>query len=74
MLELDLEDPNNIKNYYPDFAELEQECKFNGCLHYSEPGCAVIDAVEKGKIDRERHDRYRRIYEQMSERWKRRYD
>jgi len=74
MLELELEDPNNIKDYYLDFIEYAHECKFNGCLHYSEPGCAVLEAVEKGEIDKNRHQRYKKIYDQMSERWKRRYD
>ena len=73
MLELELEDPVNIKEYYPDFAEYAAECKFNGCLHYSEPGCAVIEAVGNGEIDKDRHERYKKIYEQMSERWKKRY-
>lgn len=73
MLELELEEPNNIKEYYPDFLEHAQNCKFNGCLHYSEPGCAVIEAVDKGIIDKNRHERYKKIYEQMSERWKKRY-
>ena len=73
MLELEMEDPNNIKDYYPDFLEYAAECKFNGCLHYSEPGCAVLEAAGEGKIDKERHERYKRIYEQMSERWKKRY-
>jgi len=74
MLELELEDPMNIKDYYLDFIEYAHECKFNGCLHYSEPACAVLEAVEKGEIDKNRHQRYKKIYDQMSERWKRRYD
>lgn len=73
MLELELEDPNNIKDYYPDFLGYASNCKFNGCLHYSEPGCAVIEAVQNGEIDKDRHERYKKIYEQMSERWKKRY-
>lgn len=74
MLELELEDPKNIKDYYPDFVELSHECKFNGCLHYSEPKCAVIEAVRQNKIDLDRHERYKKIYDQLSERWKKRYD
>ncbi|MEX1378207.1 MAG: ribosome small subunit-dependent GTPase A [Eubacteriales bacterium] len=73
MLELELEDPVNIKDYYPDFLEYATGCKFNGCLHYTEPGCAVIEAVEKGEIDKDRHERYKKIYEQMNERWRKRY-
>lgn len=74
MLELDLEDPSNIKDYYSDFVEYSHMCKYNGCLHYSEPKCAVIEAVQNGEIDKDRHTRYKKIYDQMTERWKRRYD
>jgi len=73
MLELEIEDPQNIKDYYPDFREYSKGCKFAGCLHYSEPDCAVIEAVEHGKIDKDRHERYKKIFDQMNERWKKRY-
>lgn len=43
---------------YHDFANLSKECKFRGCLHLSEPHCAVKNAVEKGEISQERYQHY----------------
>jgi len=36
---------------FPDIAALAGECRFNDCTHASEPGCAIIAALEKGEID-----------------------
>lgn len=37
---------------------LSQDCKFKDCRHISETGCAVLEAVEKGEIDRKSYDNY----------------
>jgi ribosome biogenesis GTPase len=34
-----------------DISDYEDKCRFKDCLHINEKGCAVIEAVEKGKID-----------------------
>ncbi len=61
-------DPYGIKkedlgHYFKEFLEFLPECKFNTCTHFHEPGCAVISAVENGKISEERYDSYLRILE-----------
>lgn len=43
---------------YHDFKELSKECKFRGCLHDSEPGCAIKEAVLNGQIPQQRYDNY----------------
>jgi ribosome biogenesis GTPase len=43
---------------YIEFQDYALNCRFNNCTHDHEPGCAVRDAVEKGKISRQRYDRY----------------
>ena len=39
-----------LKYYFPEFASYEGSCRFHGCDHIHEPGCAVKQAVEEGKI------------------------
>ena len=45
------------------FSEFEQhdQCKFSDCLHETEPGCEVLEAVKNGLIDRERHQSYLKL-------------
>ena len=43
---------------YPEIRERMHDCRFNNCLHLDEPGCAVIEAVEKGEIAAFRYSNY----------------
>jgi ribosome biogenesis GTPase len=45
------------------FTEFESAspCRFRNCVHETEPGCAVLEAVESGTIDRERHLSYLKL-------------
>ena len=52
----------DLKNYFIEFAQYQQQCQFADCVHLHEPGCAVKAAVEKGEILPERYDNYRSIY------------
>ena len=45
-------------HYYPEFFDISKECKFNDCIHINEPGCAVLDALEKGEISQSRYKSY----------------
>lgn len=56
-LELNIE-PVNLAISYHDFHEFSKQCKFRGCLHESEPHCAVKNAVEQGKISSQRYEHY----------------
>ena len=48
--------------YFKEFEPFIGKCKFGlNCSHISEPGCAVLEAVEKGSISPERYDSWRRI-------------
>ncbi|MGN1192012.1 MAG: ribosome small subunit-dependent GTPase A [Dorea sp.] len=60
-----------LKYYFPEFADYEGKCRFQGCDHVHEPDCAVKEAVEKGKIHKVRYQDYLEIYEEMKN--KRRY-
>jgi len=47
-----------IGNYFPEFFELKQDCKFNNCIHVDEPKCAVKNALENGDIAWSRYNSY----------------
>lgn len=60
-----------LKNYFPEFREYEEECRFQGCRHLHEPGCAVKEALEADKISRLRYEDYLALHQELKE--KRRY-
>lgn len=74
LLELPLLEPVKLLDWMPEFEGYEGKCRFSPCLHRTEPGCAVRADVETGKINRERWARYAALSEEMSTRWKERYD
>jgi ribosome biogenesis GTPase / thiamine phosphate phosphatase len=48
-----------ISDYFPEMREVRLQCKFGSkCLHLTEPGCAVLKAIETGTISRSRYDSY----------------
>ncbi|HQD28584.1 ribosome small subunit-dependent GTPase A [Acetivibrio saccincola] len=62
-----------LKDYYPEFIAYANQCKFNGCFHVSEPGCAVKDALESEEIDKGRYIRYVELYNVLRDKHRRRY-
>jgi ribosome biogenesis GTPase len=66
--------PSELTEYYADFTEYGERCRYKGCSHISEDDCAVKDAVSSGAIFKERYDRYVELYRQMKEDWKNRFD
>ncbi|MEE2771152.1 MAG: ribosome small subunit-dependent GTPase A, partial [Bacteroidota bacterium] len=52
-----------IGNYFPEFFELKQDCKFHNCLHLEEPKCAVKEALENDEIAWSRYKSYLQIME-----------
>ncbi|MDD3796166.1 MAG: ribosome small subunit-dependent GTPase A, partial [Lachnospiraceae bacterium] len=60
-----------LKNYFPEFTPYEEKCRFQGCLHLSEPDCAVKQALAEKKIHSSRYDNYVMLEEELKN--KRRY-
>lgn len=56
---------SDLKYYYPEFQNYEDQCRFNGCNHRNEPDCMVKHAVEEGKISRIRYENYCQIYDEI---------
>ena len=48
---------------FPEFAEFTGDCRFTGCSHTVEKGCAVLEAVQEGRIHPSRHASYCALYE-----------
>lgn len=54
-----------IREYYPEFQDYAGECRFKGCVHINEPGCAVKEAATKGEIPESRYNNYKQFYEEI---------
>lgn len=59
-----------LKDFYPEFREYEGGCRFRGCVHMSEPGCRVKQALSEGKISSVRYHNYTVLYEELKSRKK----
>ncbi len=54
-----------LKDYFPEFAKFEEECRFIGCVHVGERQCGVKDAVAAGDIPEERYKNYMLMYQEI---------
>lgn len=52
---------------FPDFSEFLGGCKFTSCTHTSEKGCAIVDAIKSGKIQKSRHDSYVTLFTELKD-------
>ena len=52
---------------FPDFAPYLSGCRFAGCSHTKEQGCAVLKALREGKLVRGRHESYLRLYGELKD-------
>ena len=59
-----------VGDYFPEFFELKQDCKFNNCLHLKEPKCAVKDALENDEVSYSRYRSYLQILEGEDEHYR----
>ena len=66
-------EPEQIPALYPEFV-CEGGCRFTGCMHLSEPDCAVKAAVSQGRIDPKRYERYKKIALDAIEARRHKYD
>lgn len=58
---------DRLQDCFPEFSDYIINCKFVSCSHTCEKGCAVIDAVNSGKIPVSRHENYIRMYNEVKD-------
>ena len=63
--ELSLELKRRLPETFREFLPYLDDCRFVGCSHTKEKGCAVLDALKQGKIQKCRHVSYLRLYEEL---------
>ena len=70
---LELPDKEHLAQSFAEFVPHLDDCRFTGCSHRKEAGCAVLAAVERGEISPSRHKSYCRLYEELDSRksWER---
>lgn len=56
---------DDLIDFYPDLADVVGRCRFSDCTHSHEPGCAVKEAVENGRIAAWRYENYVNLYESL---------
>lgn len=66
-LELGGVDPRRLASLFPEMVALAPHCRFADCYHRAEPGCAVREAVEEGRVAPWRHRLYLELLQEIEE-------
>ncbi|MCG8501026.1 MAG: ribosome small subunit-dependent GTPase A [Firmicutes bacterium] len=56
-----------LQYLFKEFTEHIPLCRFRGCAHTSEPGCSVLEALDKNKISASRYNNYLQFYNQLKD-------
>jgi len=65
--ETDYHFKEQLPELFLDFSDYIYNCRFTGCSHTKEKGCAVIEAVKNGEIEETRHQSYLQLYEELKD-------
>ena len=71
-IDLDFLEPDDVSSLFPEFSRVG-DCKFRGCFHLSEPGCAIKAAVKSGEILEFRYEHYQEFLDEVRKHHDRRY-
>lgn len=63
---------DGIGEVFADIESLQELCRFSDCAHQTEPGCAVAEAVEEGRLSVRRLDNWRGLCKELEENTERR--
>lgn len=67
------DDEDGLVRCFREYASIEESCRFQPCTHSHEPGCAIKEAVGKGRIAVSRHESYLDMLREIGVRKKGRY-
>lgn len=56
-----------ISHYFVEFFKLSKDCRYGNCTHTHEPGCAVLEALERGELAPSRYQSYLSMLEDKNE-------
>ena len=56
---------SGLGDTFNEIDDLSDQCRYKDCTHTVETGCAVLEAVERGEISRERYNNYIKIYKEF---------
>jgi len=59
-------DKKRLENCFPEFEPYIGKCRYDDCAHTHDDDCAIQKAVDRGEIDRLRHENFVTIYDQVS--------
>ena len=51
-------EPEEVTHYFPEIFRISRDCRFDNCTHTHEPGCAVLQALEEGRVALSRYTSY----------------
>ena len=60
-------DKYEVAHYFPELFEESKHCRFGNCTHTHEPGCAVLRAIDEGRIAQSRYASYLSILDDATE-------
>ena len=58
-------DRDSLRDYFPEFKEPAESCRFTDCTHVHEPDCQVKELVESGELNAARYETYVRLFEDL---------
>ncbi len=63
----------DLYKYFREFKEYEKQCEFVGCTHIKEESCGIKKALKDGKINKNRYERFCKIYNELKEKEERKW-
>jgi len=64
-LDISIIEPEELSFYFREIYDYIGNCRFNGCDHHEEPGCAVKNAVESDEICGKRYENYLKMLKEL---------